>query len=64
MYIDIVPNRKSPPAILLREGWREGGKVEKRTVANISKWPMTKVNTLWRLLLAAQDPAQQGRDYR
>lgn len=50
MYVDIVPNRKSPPAILLREGWREGGKVEKRTIANISDWPMPKVNTLRRLL--------------
>jgi len=50
MYVDIVPNRKSPPAILLREGWREGGKVEKRTIANISDWPMAKVNTLRRLL--------------
>ena len=37
MYIDTVPNRSSPPAILLREGWREGGKVKKRTIANLSK---------------------------
>jgi hypothetical protein len=40
MYIDIVPNRNSPPAVLLREGWREGGKVKKRTVANLSSLPM------------------------
>jgi len=46
MYVDIVPNRKSPPAILIREGWREGGKVKKRTVANISHWPMDKVLNL------------------
>lgn len=39
MYIDNVPNRNSPPAILLRECWREGGKVRKRTLANMSKWP-------------------------
>ena len=39
MYIDTVPNRNSPPAILLREGWREGGTVKKRTLANLSKWP-------------------------
>ena len=39
MYIETVPNRSSPPAILLREGWREGGKVKKRTLANLSKWP-------------------------
>lgn len=37
MYIDIVPNRSSPPAILLRESYREGGKVKKRTVVNLSK---------------------------
>ncbi len=39
MYIDIVPNRKSPPAILLRESRRVGGKVVKTTVANLSKCP-------------------------
>ena len=36
MYIDIVPNRKSPPAILLRESIRQGGKIVKRTIANLS----------------------------
>jgi hypothetical protein len=36
MYIDIVPNRSSPPAILLRESVREGSKVRKRTIANLS----------------------------
>ena len=36
MYIDIVPNRRSPPAILLRESVREGRRVVKRTVANLS----------------------------
>lgn len=50
MYIDIVPNRKSPPAILLRETWREGGKICKRTLANLSDWPMDKVETLRKLL--------------
>ena len=49
-YIDTVPNRNSPPAILLREGWREGGKVKKRTIANLSKWPPEKIETLRRLL--------------
>src|SRR6202022_4531172 len=38
MYIETVPNRNSPPAILLREGYREGGKVVKRTIANLSHW--------------------------
>ncbi len=37
MHVDIVPNRGSPPAILLRETWREGGRVRKRTVANLTK---------------------------
>lgn len=38
MYIETIPNRSSPPAILLREGYREGGKVRKRTLANLSSW--------------------------
>ena len=32
MYIEAVPNRDSPPAILLRESYREAGKVKKRTL--------------------------------
>ena len=39
MYIERVPNRNSPPAVLLRESFREDGKVKKRTLANLSKWP-------------------------
>jgi transposase len=50
MYIEIVPNRNSPPAILLREGWREGSKTFKRTLANLSDWPKQKVETFRRLL--------------
>jgi hypothetical protein len=38
VYIETIPNRSSPPAILLREGYREGGKVRKRTLANLSSW--------------------------
>jgi hypothetical protein len=38
VYIEVIPNRSSPPAILLREGYREGGKVRKRTLANLSGW--------------------------
>ena len=38
MYIETIPNRSSPPAILLREGYRENGKVLKRTLANLSHW--------------------------
>jgi len=50
MYIDVVPNRKSKPAILLREGWREGKRTPKRTIANLSHWPDEDVEAL-RLLL-------------
>ncbi len=39
MYVEVVLNRGSPPAILLREGKREGSKVRKRTLANLSAWP-------------------------
>ena len=50
MYIESIPNRNSPPAILLREAWREGKKIRKRTVANLSQWPCEKVEALRRLL--------------
>jgi transposase len=46
MYIDIVPNRNSPPAVLLRESHREGGKIVKTTVANLSKCPPEAVEAL------------------
>ena len=50
MYIDVVPNRKSRPTTLLREGWREGKKTFVRTIANISDWPAHQV-TAFRALL-------------
>jgi transposase len=50
MYIDTVPNRNSRPAVLLREGWREGKKVRKRTLANLTGWPADKVEALRRVL--------------
>ena len=50
MYIESVPNRNSPPAVLLRESFRDAGKVKKRTLANLSKWPPTLVEGL-RVLL-------------
>ena len=50
MYIDVVPNRKSRPAILLRQGWREGKRVVKKTLANLSDWPAPKVEALRRVL--------------
>ena len=45
MYVARIPNRGSPPAILLRESYREGGKVKNRTLANLSHWPEHKVDT-------------------
>lgn len=50
MYIERVPNRTSPPAILLREAYREDGKVKKRTLLNLSKWPAALVDGLRTLL--------------
>jgi hypothetical protein len=50
MYVTRVPNRGSPPAILLRESYREGGKVKSRTLANLSRWPEHKVDKLQRAL--------------
>jgi hypothetical protein len=46
MYIESVPNRSSPPAILLRESYREGGKVKKRTLCNLSDWPQAHIEGL------------------
>ena len=43
MYIEVVPNRSSPPAVLLRESFREGGKVRKRTVGNLSALPAHQI---------------------
>ena len=50
MYVTRVPNRSSPPAILLRESYREGGRVKTRTLANLSNWPGAKVEALRRVL--------------
>ncbi len=50
MYIEAVPNRNSPPAILLRESYRDGDKVKKRTLANLSDWPSELVEGLRTLL--------------
>jgi hypothetical protein len=50
MYIETVPNRNSPPCTLLRESYREHGKVKKRTVSNLSKWPPEMVEGLRKLL--------------
>ncbi|MFN6258210.1 MAG: tail length tape measure protein, partial [Microcystis sp.] len=46
MYIEKVPNRNSPPAVLLRESYREGDQVKKRTLANLSKLPDDIIDNL------------------
>jgi hypothetical protein len=56
MYVARVPNRGSPPAVLLRESYREAGKVKNRTLANLSSWPEAKVDALARVL-KGQPPA-------
>jgi Transposase DDE domain len=57
MYVVKVPNRGSPPAILLRESYREAGKVKNRTLANLSSWPEAKVDALSRVLKGQPPPA-------
>jgi hypothetical protein len=62
MFIDVVPNRTSAPAVLLRESWRDKGKVAKRTIANISDWPPEKIEAL-RVVLKSDgkvDVVQRG----
>src|SRR6202035_5842469 len=60
MYIERVPNRNSPPAILLRESYREGDKIKKRTLANLSDWPACKIEAL-RLVLRDEAVAPTDR---
>jgi len=50
MYVAVVPNRSSPPAILLRQSFREQGKVKNRTLANLSHWPPPRIEALRRAL--------------
>jgi transposase len=50
MYVEVVPNRGSPPAVLLRESVRDGGKIRKRTLANLSAWPPEKIARLRHVL--------------
>ena len=46
MYVETVPNRNSPPAILLRESYRDGKTIRKRTLLNLSHWPAEHVEGL------------------
>src|SRR5512147_1480123 len=61
MYIDVVPNRTSPPAILLRESYRDGNKVRKRTLLNLSSWPRDLVDG-FRALLKGGSVIPAGQD--
>jgi transposase len=54
MYIATIPNRDSPPAILLRESYRENGKVKTRTLANLSKLPTEAIEALKQVLKGKQ----------
>jgi transposase len=57
MFVAVIPNRGSPPAILLRESYREGQKVKTRTLANLSRWPPEKIQRLRQALRGEQAEA-------
>ena len=61
MYVETVPNRASPPAILLRESWREDGKIHKRTLLNLSTWDPAHVEGL-RAVLKGGTVIPPGQD--
>ena len=61
MYVERIPNRNSPPAILLRESYRDGDKIRKRTLANLSDWPEAKIEAL-RCVLRGDAVAPVGRE--
>jgi hypothetical protein len=63
MYVAVIPNRGSPPAILLRESYREAGKTKNRTLTNLSDWPAERIEQLRAVLrgdrlLPASDAVQ------
>jgi len=60
MYIDVVPNRHSPPAILLRESVRNGTTIRKRTLANLSQWEPARIDALRRALRGEFDHLPTG----
>ena len=63
MYVEKVPNRNSPPAILLRESSRDGKRVIKRTIANISHWPEEQIEAL-RLVLKGKTMVPADEAFR
>ncbi len=46
MYVAVIPNRSSPPAVLLRESYRQAGKTKNRPLANLSDWPGERIEQL------------------
>ncbi len=62
MYIERVPNRNSPPAVLLRESWRENGKTKKRTVGNLSSLPEKTIEAIRSALKGDLVPASMAID--
>ena len=60
MFISVVPNRKSTPTILLRETYREDGKVKNRTLANLTQWAPEKVAALAAALDSARNDGPSG----
>ena len=60
MYIERVPNRNSPPAVLLRESYREGDQVKKRTIANLSKLPDDVIDNMKLALKGAKVSMSEG----
>jgi transposase len=64
MYVAVVPNRSSPPAILLREAYRENGKVHNRTLANLSHWPAAQIEALRGVLKGGAASGSVGGDFQ
>jgi len=62
MHLDIIPNRKSHPCCLIRESYRENGKVKHRTLANVSHLPFGRIMALKRVLQGDFDEALMGGD--
>ena len=61
MYVAVVPNRGSAPAILLRESYRDGAKVKNRTLQNLSDWPVEQIEALRAVLRGDRlVPADEG----
>ena len=64
MYVAVVPNRSSPPAVLLRESYREDGKVHNRTLANLSHWPAAQIEALRGVLKGGAAAGSSDGDFQ